>query len=256
MHITPVPCLRDNYAYLAWADGAEGALVVDPSESLPVVRALEAAGRKLVAILNTHHHWDHVGGNSELVQRYGPIPVYGHASDKGRIAEQTQWLETGSEFDAAGLHFRALHIPGHTLGAVAYVTDDAVFTGDTLFVAGCGRLFEGTPAQMYTSLNVTLGALPDDTRVFCGHEYTVKNLEFALHVEPGNAQVREKSARVAELRARGVPTVPSTIGEERRTNPFLRCDSAEIIESVASRLGDDRTPQAVLAAVRAAKDAY
>jgi hydroxyacylglutathione hydrolase len=256
MHITPVPCLRDNYAYLAWGDGADGALVVDPSEAAPVVRALEAAGRKLVAVLNTHHHWDHVGGNSELVKRYGPIPVFGHASDKGRIAEQSEFLETGSEFDVAGLHFRALHIPGHTLGAVAYVTDRAVFTGDTLFVAGCGRLFEGTPEQMYTSLNVTLGALADDTRVFCGHEYTAKNLEFALHVEPGNADARAKAERVAGLRERGEPSVPSTLGDERRTNPFMRCDSAEIIKSVADRLGADRGPAAVLAAVRAAKDAY
>jgi hydroxyacylglutathione hydrolase len=256
MEVTPVPCLRDNYAYLVRADGREEALVVDPSEAGPVLDTAENAGLKIVAILNTHHHWDHVGGNEELLQRLGPLPVYGHASDDGRIPGQTVKLAHGDTFEVAGLEVRVLHIPGHTLGAVAYVTGGAVFTGDTLFAAGCGRLFEGTPAQMYTSLNETLAALPDDTLVYCGHEYTESNLRFALHVEPGNAAARKKSERVAELRARGEPTVPSTLGEERQTNPFMRCDSQQIIESMSERLGAERAPAKVLAAVRAAKDAF
>ena len=135
------------------------------------------------------------------------------------------------QFEIAGLAFRALHVPGHTSGALAYVTGDAVFTGDTLFAAGCGRLFEGTPKQMYESLNVKLGGLPDATRVFCGHEYTASNLRFARSVEPDNADVPAKVERVASLRARGEPTVPSSIGDERRTNPFMRCDSPAIRRS-------------------------
>jgi hydroxyacylglutathione hydrolase len=191
MHITPVPCLKDNYAYLIHADGSDAALVVDPSEAAPVVRAVEAAGLRLVGILNTHHHFDHVGGNEELLERYSALPVFGYSTDRGRIPGQTVFLEHEGTFESALLEFRALHIPGHTLGAVAYIVGDAVFTGDTMFAAGCGRLFEGTPAQMYESLNVKLGSLPDSTRVFFGHEYTAKNLEFAAHVEPGNQAVRE-----------------------------------------------------------------
>ena len=255
MHITPVACLSDNYAYLVRGDGKD-AVVVDPSEAEPVIRAIEEAGLTLRGILNTHHHWDHVNGNNGLCERYGQMPVYGHISDEGRIPRQTEQVDTGTEFECAGLSFRCVHIPGHTLGAVAYITGDAVFTGDTLFAAGCGRLFEGTPAMMYESLNVKLGALPDETRVYCGHEYTASNLKFAAHLEPGNAAVQAKAKRVAELRGAGKPTVPSTIGEERETNPFMRCDSAEIIASVEKRLGADRSPEAILGAVRQAKDSF
>jgi hydroxyacylglutathione hydrolase len=256
MEITPIPCLRDNYAYLVRADGAREALVVDPSEAAPVLQELKRQGLSLIAILNTHHHWDHVGGNTELVEQLGPLEVYGHVSDRGRIPAQTRELEHGDGMQAAGIEFRIMHIPGHTLGAVAYITDDAVFTGDTLFAAGCGRLFEGTPAQMFESLNVKLGSLPDSTRVYCGHEYTQNNLRFAAHVEPGNAAVAEKARRVAQQRARGEPTVPSTLGEEKLTNPFMRCDSQEIIIHLLDRLGTDRGPAAVLGAIRAAKDAF
>jgi hydroxyacylglutathione hydrolase len=256
MLVTPIACLRDNYAYLICADGEKAALCIDPSEAGPVLLALEHAGLELAGILNTHHHWDHVGGNQELLARTGDLPVYGHASDRERIPGQNRFLEDGDEFDLAGMHFRILHIPGHTMGAVAYIIEDAVFTGDTLFAAGCGRLFEGTPADMYQSLNIKLGSLSDATRVYCGHEYTASNLRFAEHVEPGNAAVREKAASVAKLRARGEPTVPSTMGEERLTNPFLRCDSEEIIQSVRSRLGSNINPVDVLGAVRAAKDAF
>jgi hydroxyacylglutathione hydrolase len=264
MKVTPVPCLRDNYAYLVHDDGSDVAAVVDPSEAEPVLRALAEHKLKLAAILNTHHHADHVGGNEELASRaakapgVASVPIYGHASDRGRIPGQTQFLEHGQELEIVGLRARILHIPGHTRGAVAYVfgDDDAVFTGDTLFASGCGRLFEGTPAQMYESLNVKLGELPDDTRVYCGHEYTANNLKFAASVEPGNDDVRAKAARVADMRERGEPTVPSTMADERRTNPFMRCASPEIIESVSGRLAGDTSPVAVLGAVRAAKDAF
>jgi hydroxyacylglutathione hydrolase len=260
MLITPIPCLEDNYAYLIQPERGDAALVVDPSEAGPVHEALRERKRTLAGILNTHHHFDHVGGNEELVAVTGGPTVCGHASDRGRIPGQNRFLEDGEELALCGLRFRIMHIPGHTRGAVAYFVSDggknAVFTGDTLFAAGCGRLFEGTPAQMYESLNVKLAALPDDTLVYCGHEYTANNLRFAATVEPGNQAVREKAARVAELRRSGQPTVPSTIAEERLTNPFMRCEVAELIDSVSTRIEDASDPIQVLAALRAAKDAF
>lgn len=256
MRVVAVPCLQDNFAYLVHAQGSKAALVVDPSEAAPVLEALEREGLELVGILSTHHHWDHVGGNEELARRFPALRVFGHASDRGRIPGQTDEVEHGKSIDVAGLHFDILHIPGHTTGAVAYVGHGAVFTGDTMFAAGCGRLFEGTAAMMYASLNEKLGSLPDDTRVYFGHEYTQSNLRFAAHVEPSNPDVRAKAERVAEQRARGEHTTPSTIGEERRTNPFMRVDRPEIIERVAARLGADRSPVAVLGAVRAEKDEF
>lgn len=256
MQVTIIPCLSDNYAYLLTAEGSLDAVVVDPSEAAPVQRELDQLGLRLVGILCTHHHGDHVGGNAELVARHPGIPVYGHESDRGRIPEQTVFLKHEEKFSIAGLHFQALHIPGHTLGAVAYVGHGAAFTGDTLFAAGCGRLFEGTPAMMYESLNVKLARLPDETKVYCGHEYTASNLKFAAHVEPSNQDVQAKAAKVTALRAQGKPTVPSTLGDERATNPFMRCDSAEIQANVQGRLGADRSPAAVLGAIRAEKDAF
>ncbi len=256
MEVTVVPCLKDNYAYLLRAPGAERAVVVDASEAEPVLAALEKLGVPLGAILSTHHHPDHVLGNEGLVTRYPGIPVFGSAHDQGRIPAQTRAVSDGEEITVEGLTFRCLLVPGHTLGAVAYYGHGAVFTGDTLFAGGCGRLFEGTPAMMYESLNVKLGALPPETQVYCGHEYTGSNLRFAHHIEPSNAAVRSKAARVAMLRTKDEPTVPSTLADERATNPFMRCDSAEIIANVAASLAEDRSPAAVLGAVRAAKDAF
>jgi hydroxyacylglutathione hydrolase len=172
-------------------------------------------------------------------------------------------LDDKQEFDVGGIGVKALHIPGHTLGAVAYVAEGAAFTGDTLFAAGCGRLFEGTAAQMYESLNLTLGALPDDTRIYCGHEYTVNNLRFAESLEPSNADIAKKLAWAKALREKGQPTLPSTLREERLTNPFLRVAEKDVVAKVNERLKErpeglslDHSPQAVLAAVRAMKDAF
>ncbi len=256
MQVTIVPCLSDNYAYVLLAPGSKRALVVDPGEAEPVERALAELGVSLGAILATHHHLDHVGGNPALALRYPGLKVFGHASDRGRIPAQTEFVEHGAELEVEGLSFRALHIPGHTLGALAYVGAGAVFTGDTLFAAGCGRLFEGTPAQMYQSLNVTLAALPDTTLVYCGHEYTASNLRFAAHLEPANTAIAEKTKRVAEQRAQNIATVPSTLEEEKATNPFMRVDSPAIIERFAQGIGADPSPAAILGAVRAAKDKF
>ncbi|MGK3984664.1 hydroxyacylglutathione hydrolase [Sorangium sp. So ce136] len=250
MRIIPVSCLSDNYAYLVAADGRREAIVIDPSEAPPVIAALEREKLSLVAIVNTHHHHDHVGGNEALRQRYGDLPVYAHSSDVGRVPAQTEHVEEGKPFRVAGLELRPLHVPGHTLGAVSYCVEDAVFTGDTLFIGGCGRMFEGTPEVMHASL-AKLAALPVHTRVFCGHEYTVNNLRFAETVEPENEAVRKKLAAVREARERGEPTVGSTVGEELATNPFLRCAEP----SVRSRFPGATLPD-VFAAVRRAKDNY
>jgi hydroxyacylglutathione hydrolase len=253
LSIVEIPCLRDNYAYLVAPEGATQVVVIDPSEAEPVEAALAERGLELVAILNTHHHWDHIGGNEALCARRKGLPVYAHVSDrdKDRVPHQTHAVEHGKAFEVAGMRFIPLHVPGHTLGAVTYWVEDAAFTGDTLFIAGCGRLFEGTPAMMYESLCVKLGELPSGTRVFPGHEYTANNLRFAATIEPDNQAIADKLAWAQAQRAAGKPTVPSTMGEERATNPFLRVAEP----AVAARYGDG-SPIEVLAAVRAAKDRF
>lgn len=261
MRIVPVPCLSDNYAYLVVCEETHQAAIVDASEPGPVERAVLEAKAKLVAIWSTHHHMDHVGGNAAVVEKFGVRDVYAHASDRGRVPGQTRYLESGESFDMGSVHVETSHIPGHTLGAIAYVAScpssrgDArsVFTGDTLFIAGCGRLFEGTPAQMHASL-ASLARLGDDTQVFCGHEYTEQNLRFADHVEPNNADITRASARASALRASGKPTVPSTLGDERKTNPFLRVSSEAIRSSVG--IARDASDVEAFAAVRSAKDHF
>jgi hydroxyacylglutathione hydrolase len=232
MKILPIPCLTDNYAYLVVCEATGRAAVVDPSESAPVAGAIERAGTRLVAIWNTHHHWDHVGGNQELAAAHPGLEIIAHASDRGRVPGQSRGVEEGDHLELGELRAEIIHNPGHTRGAVSFVVRGgageapAVFTGDTLFAAGCGRLFEGTPADMFASLR-KLAALPPETRVFCGHEYTEKNLAFAAAAEPDNAAIAERRARVAELRGRGQPSVPSSIAEERDTNPFVRAGSVD-----------------------------
>ncbi len=260
MQVTPIPCLSDNYAYLVVCERTGLAALVDASEAEPVERAVRACGRGLRAIWSTHHHPDHVGGNDAVAAAFGVKEVVGHVSDRGRIPGQTRFLETGASFDLGALHVETLHIPGHTLGAIAYVVTPedgggpkAVFTGDTLFLSGCGRLFEGTPAQMHDSLS-RLARLPDDTRVYCGHEYTAANLRFARHVEPGNRDVATAAERVSALRAEGAPTVPGTVGAEKRTNPFLRSHLPEIRAAVG--VGAGASDVDAFAALRRAKDTF
>jgi hydroxyacylglutathione hydrolase len=256
MEIAPVPCLSDNYSYLVWNEGGREAVVVDPGEAGPVLEALQARHLELVGVLATHRHADHVGGVSELVRRFGALRVFGHRSDQGRLLALTDTVDQGEDFEVAGLRFHVLHVPGHTRGAVAYVVKDAVFTGDTLFVAGCGRLFEGSPKEMYASLHERLGALPPETRVYCGHEYTENNLGFALSVDPDHPPTQRQAARAAELRRRGEPSVPSSIAEELVTNPFLRRYDPRELQRLGTRLGTDPEPLAVFAALRAAKDRW
>jgi hydroxyacylglutathione hydrolase len=261
MRVLPVPCLRDNYAYLIEGRRPGEAVVVDPSEAPPVVEALRREGLKLAGVWATHHHWDHVGGIAELKRAFEGVPVVAYEGDKERIEGATELVADGARFEALGLDVRVLHIPGHTLGAIAYVVAEGgglphVFTGDTLFGAGCGRLFEGTPAQMHGSLTGALGALPDDARVYCGHEYTEANLRFAAHVDPDNPALAERRRRVAERRAAGEPSVPFTLGEDRATNPFLRAHVPALRAAVGA--GDEAAVDEieVFARLRRAKDEF
>jgi len=257
MKVIPVPCLRDNYTYLLVCEETGHAGVVDPSEGPPVAAAVRRAGVELKAILNTHHHHDHTGGNGALLAEFPGLAVYAHASDRERIEGQTVGLETGDTFSLGNLTVRALHNPGHTSGAVSYVVGDAVFTGDTLFAGGCGRLFEGTPAMMYESLNKVIGALPETTRVYFGHEYTENNLKFAATVEPDNQAVQRKLASVKALRAKGEFTTPSLLRDEWATNPFMRCDAPGIKARVRREdPANALDPVSVLAVVRTLKDRF
>jgi hydroxyacylglutathione hydrolase len=258
MKVLPVACLSDNYAYLVVCEATGEAAVVDPSEPEPVVRAAAAAHVEPRAIWNTHHHHDHTGGNEALADRWGITEILAHGSDRGRIAGQTRSLQAGERFALGELGVEILHVPGHTLGAVAYVVrsragEVAMLTGDTMFHAGCGRLFEGTAAQMHASLQ-SLAAQGDDARVFPGHEYTLQNLRFAQTLEPHSEAVTDALAEARALRDRAQPTVGTTIARERETNPFLRTGSSE----VRRRLGVDASASdvAALAAIRAAKDAF
>jgi hydroxyacylglutathione hydrolase len=256
--VEPIACLKDNYAYLVVCDETREAAIVDPSEAPPVILAVERAGVKLVAIWNTHHHFDHVGGNEAVADRFGVRGVFGHASDKGRIPRQTQFLETDDVVTIGKVSAKITHVPGHTLGAIAYFVNaagapPAVFTGDTLFLAGCGRLFEGTPAQMQTSMEF-FSTLPGETRVFCGHEYTQSNLRFAAHVEPSNGDVAGAAKSAEATRGQGSPTVPGTIARELDTNPFMRVRSAEIRRTL--RIAADASDADALGAIRAAKDSF
>jgi hydroxyacylglutathione hydrolase len=247
LSVHPVRALKDNYAYLVADEERRAAAVVDPSEAAPVEAALARLGLTLEQIWNTHHHHDHVGGNLELAARW-KVEVLASDPDWGRVPGQTRRLRDGERFAWAGAEVEAMLIPGHTLGHVAYRVADHVFPGDTLFGGCCGRLFEGTPEQMVSSLS-RLRALPDATRVWCGHEYTMGCLRFALEVDPDNEALRARHARVAAAPAD--PTVPLSLAEERATNPFLRWD-APSVRRWARTDGDVAT----FAAVRKAKDVW
>ncbi|MBL8679974.1 MAG: hydroxyacylglutathione hydrolase [Myxococcales bacterium] len=257
--ITIVPCLSDNYSYVVRCAATGATLLVDPSEPEPVLAAIEAMGGRLDAVLCTHHHPDHVGGLDALRERFSSLRVYAHHEDESRIDGVTHALGHDDGFYVGSMAVRALHVPAHTSGALSYVLDErAVFTGDTLFSAGCGRLFEGTPAMMNHALNDVLGALADTVLVYPGHEYAEKNLRFALEVEPGSDAIRARQARVASLREKNAPAVPSTLGEERETNPFLRVKTPTVQRFARAKKADvaPEDPASVLAVVRAARDRF
>lgn len=236
LEVTAVRAFADNYIWLAHArSDSREVIAIDPGDAQPVVEALQQLSLSLTGIFVTHHHPDHVGGVRRLVDEFH-LPVFGPASENLPVAVKK--LREGDTVALAsqGLEFSVMDIPGHTAGHIAFVGHRALFCGDTLFSAGCGRLFEGTPAQMQKSLS-RLGALDEDTAVYCGHEYTVANLQFALAVEPDNADAVRHLERCRELRSANRPTLPSTIGLERKINPFLRCETETVKRAAERRAG-------------------
>ncbi|HEX6958432.1 MAG TPA: hydroxyacylglutathione hydrolase [Ferrovibrio sp.] len=253
LEIVQIPVLNDNYVYLAREPSANAVAVVDPAVHEPVLAELKKRNWTLTHILNTHHHPDHVGGNMALKQATG-CRIVGPKADAERIPGIDVALADGEQWTLGDEAAVVFDVPGHTRGHIAYwfQRSAALFCGDTLFALGCGRLFEGTPAQMWHSLGKLL-ALPDDTRIYCAHEYTESNARFAVTVEPGNETLHLRYQRIRELRSKGLPTVPSTLGEERATNPFLRPMSENLRMTLGLLNADDVS---VFAETRRRKDTF
>jgi hydroxyacylglutathione hydrolase len=258
MNLVALAAFADNYIWML--DDGRHAWVVDPGDAAPVLAALDARGLTLAGILVTHHHPDHVGGVDELRPRLALTGGQVHGPANERIPEPFVRHAEGDDVEVLGHRFEVLEVPGHTAGHIAYVQrDDGVapllFCGDTLFSAGCGRLFEGTPAQMHRSLE-RLAALPPGTRVCCTHEYTLSNLRFAAAVEPDNTAVANHARACERQRAAGVPTLPSTIALEREINPFLRCERPEVIAAARAQGAANDDAISVLGALREWKNRF
>ena len=254
-HFEPLAAFHDNYVWLITDPPSTSAVVVDPGEASVVRRTLDHHELELSAILVTHHHGDHVGGVRELLGHH-PAPVYG--PEKENISAVSHPVAGGDlvSLPDLGLDLEVLDVPGHTAGHIAYRGPDFVLVGDTLFAGGCGRIFEGTPEQMHDSLS-RLAALPTETLVYCAHEYTVANLEFARLVEPYNAALEKRLEAAREARSEGRPTVPSTIAQELESNPFLRCDQSAVIAAAEKFSGlDVPTAVDVFTAIRSWKDGW
>jgi hydroxyacylglutathione hydrolase len=253
LEIHRIPALKDNYLWLAREPETGAVAVVDPAEAEPVEAKLAALGWRLTHILNTHHHRDHTGGNLALKERFGAT-IVGPRADRDRIPGIDVEVGEGDTCRFGAETAQVFDIPGHTRGHIAYwfADSDALFCGDTIFALGCGRLFEGTPAQMWHSIG-KLRPLPAETRVYCAHEYTQSNARFALTVDGGNPALVARARQVDAMRARGDATVPSTLAEECATNPFLRADQPALARAVGLPTGD---PVAVFAEIRRRKDNF
>lgn len=253
LDVRQIPVLSDNYVYLARDQATGECAAIDPAVAGPILAKLDALGWRLSHILNTHHHHDHVGGNLELKRATG-CTIVGNAADAARIPGIDVRVNDGDSFTLGESTAEVVAVSGHTLGHIAYwfAGDAVLFCGDTLFALGCGRLFEGTPAQMWRSLSA-LRALPGETRVYCAHEYTEANARFALSVDPANRRLVERAQAIRAMRRAGKPTVPSTIDDERATNPFLRADVPELARAVGLAGAE---PVDVFAAIRKRKDRF
>lgn len=239
LQILPLSAFNDNYIWLIRQANQPTCWVVDPGDAAPVKAYLAQEGLKLAGILLTHHHADHTGGVAELAT--SGVEVVGSAKDADRLPSLTQAVSQGSKINVLGVEFTALEIDGHTLGHLAFVAENILFSGDTLFAGGCGRRFEGTAEQMHASLS-QLASLPASTKVYAAHEYTLSNLEFALAVEPNNPALKERLAACQALRQNSQPTLPSLISDELATNPFLRLDQSSIQQALAAQFPEE-TPQ-------------
>ncbi|WP_009631924.1 hydroxyacylglutathione hydrolase [Synechocystis sp. PCC 7509] len=256
MQVIRIPVLTDNYIFLLCDRTKNIAAVVDPAIAEPVIEQLQQLDAKLVAIFNTHHHHDHVGGNQQLIKLFNDVVVYGGAEDRGRIPGQQVFLKEGDRVTFGDCTGQVFFVPGHTRAHIAYyfpptaTESGELFCGDTLFAGGCGRLFEGTPTQMLESLT-KFQALPDDTRVWCAHEYTLNNLKFALTVDSTNPDLKTRFAAVQAVRSRNESTIPSNLGLEKRTNPFLRWNQPALQTAVNSS-----NPFQTFARLRGMKDRF
>ena len=239
MNIEIISCLNDNYSYLIKDNQTNTVAIIDPSEFNPCDKKINQKYKKLDFILNTHHHFDHIGGNTELKSKYGS-KVLGFEKDQKRIPEIDILLKDGQEFRIGNLNFKTLFIPGHTIGHVAFYfeKEKVIFTGDTLFSLGCGRIFEGTYQQMFDSLN-KIKSLPEDTKIYCGHEYTKNNYNFCVKFDPNNNYLKDKEKEIDERMKDGKPTIPSTIKEEIQTNIFLRYDDPDVKEALKLKNASD-----------------
>ena len=257
MKVKRIPVLSDNYIFVLSDTEQKVAAVIDPAVAQPVIDYLAEIDAQLIAIFNTHHHSDHVGGNNQLVQRFPNLRVYGGVEDRGRIPHQQVYLKEGDTVQFAQRIGRVFFVPGHTRGHIAYyfppTTPEGtgeLFCGDTIFAGGCGRLFEGTPAQMLESI-AKLRQLPDNTRLWCAHEYTLNNLKFALTVDQENLDLQARYRSVQQARTEGIATIPSLLGAEKRTNPFLRWDEPAI--KATAKIGE---PARVFGRIRGMKDRF
>ena len=257
MKIKIIPCHFDNFAYLLICEESGKAAIVDPAEYYPISQVVKKMEVELVAIYCTHHHADHIGGLEEFCEKYPGIEVAGFKGDARRIPGLTHTLEDGDVVLFGNVKGSVKHTPGHTSGGICFLFGDHLFTGDTLFGAGCGRLFEGTPEQMYNSLHSLTDGLDEDVKVYFGHEYTISNLKFAEFIEPGNQYVTDRLNDATALLEKGGATTPSTIGLERQTNPFLRSNIEAVRKRLAEKLLIEETdPVSVFTAVRLLKDSY
>ena len=257
MKVIIIPYSFDNYGYLIICEKSGEAAVVDPGEFYPVYRELKKREIRLGAVYCTHHHGDHIGGLGELLEEFDGITIYGSADDTGRIPDMNSPLTEKSEISIGEITGRVFTTPGHTRGSVCYSFADHLFTGDTLFGGGCGRLFEGTALEMYESLNGKLKNLPMETKIWFGHEYTSQNLKFARFVESDNKEIEQRLADIGKNQSTQLITTPSSLRLECATNPFLRCGEEGVAKKAAEKFHvDPLDPLAVFTAIRKMKDNY